>query len=45
MVRARKTVGLPSTIERQTELRMLTDESIHAMLQERKIELISWGEL
>lgn len=31
--------------QRQTELRMLTDETIPVMLQEKKIELISWGEL
>ncbi|MFA6523200.1 MAG: ChbG/HpnK family deacetylase [Candidatus Peribacteraceae bacterium] len=31
--------------QRQTELRMLTDESIPLLLTERKIELISWAEL
>jgi predicted glycoside hydrolase/deacetylase ChbG (UPF0249 family) len=31
--------------QRQTELRMLTDESIQSMIDERKIELISWAEL
>jgi len=31
--------------QRQTELRMLLDETIPAMLKEKKIELISWGDL
>ncbi|MDD4319018.1 MAG: ChbG/HpnK family deacetylase [Candidatus Peribacteraceae bacterium] len=31
--------------QRQTELRMLLDDSIPAMLLERKIELIGWGDL
>jgi chitin disaccharide deacetylase len=31
--------------QRQTELRMLLDETIPAMIKEKKIELISWGDL
>ncbi|MFA6039712.1 MAG: ChbG/HpnK family deacetylase [Candidatus Peribacteraceae bacterium] len=31
--------------QRQTELRMLTDESFKAFLVERKVELIGWGDL
>lgn len=31
--------------QRQTELRMLLDESIPAMLKEKKIELINWSDL
>lgn len=31
--------------QRQTELRMLLDESIPAMLKEKKIELITWSDL
>lgn len=31
--------------QRQTELRMLTDESVPALIAQRKIELCGWGEL
>jgi predicted glycoside hydrolase/deacetylase ChbG (UPF0249 family) len=31
--------------QRQTELRMLLDETIPAMIAEKKIELINWGDL
>jgi predicted glycoside hydrolase/deacetylase ChbG (UPF0249 family) len=31
--------------QRQTELRMLLDESIPQMINEKKIELISWNDL
>ena len=31
--------------QRQTELRMLTDASLRAILVERKVELVGWGEM